>query len=207
MQIATGLIIAARVWSNGENLPESYKYEIRIGVHQGADLMVQDVNGKDNLCGAAINDTQRIMSQADGQQIIVSKSVFDVLKATDDYIGHFRGFTARNKHGEDIPVFQYINPKCIGLSTKEPQSYLDNQPLNSHCRKCKTTTKQRVLHSRRDYYTDKRNKNDKEDDIGVECVENSHMLECENCQRINFRFAPWNDWTPEDNPVYTYPPT
>lgn len=50
--------------------------EIRLGVHYGPVEFICDINGKENICGDAINYAQRVMDAANGNQVLISESVF-----------------------------------------------------------------------------------------------------------------------------------
>ena len=92
----------------GNGMVANNKFMVRIGVNQGSDLLLRDINNKDNLAGKTINTTARIMSVADGMQIIVGKPVFDHLSDHEPYVAKFRELKAVVKHNEVIKVFQYI---------------------------------------------------------------------------------------------------
>lgn len=51
-----------------------------MGINTNADNLVTDINGARNLAGAGINIAQRVMDSADGNQILVSHSVYDTLR-------------------------------------------------------------------------------------------------------------------------------
>ena len=46
----------------------SRQFDVRIGVNQNTDILVQDVNDRPNIAGAGINMASRIMDKADGNQ-------------------------------------------------------------------------------------------------------------------------------------------
>src|SRR2546423_5698236 len=41
------------------------RFQIRIGINQNTDILVQDINNRTNIAGAGINDASRVMGQAD----------------------------------------------------------------------------------------------------------------------------------------------
>jgi hypothetical protein len=92
----------------GNGMVANNIFTVRIGVNQGTDLLLKDINNNDNLAGKTINTTARIMSVADGMQILVSKSVYEHLSDHGPYVSKFRELDAVVKHNEVIKVFQYI---------------------------------------------------------------------------------------------------
>ncbi|MDD5069012.1 MAG: hypothetical protein PHN89_05470 [Candidatus Pacebacteria bacterium] len=50
---------------------------IRVGLHNGPGCIYSDINGKENIAGNAINNTQRIMDTGDENHLLVSKSFHD----------------------------------------------------------------------------------------------------------------------------------
>lgn len=80
---------------------------LRIGVNLGPVKVVRDINGHANVIGDGINTAQRVMSFADPDQILVSRSFFDVVSClTRDAADCFRylGYQ-RDKHGREHEVY------------------------------------------------------------------------------------------------------
>jgi class 3 adenylate cyclase len=100
----------------------SRKFDVRIGVNANLDNLVEDINGRRNIAGAGINLAARIMSVADGNQILVGQSVYDVLRYREKYMKLFRGYTATVKHNVNIPVYQ-LTSALPGLNTKPPMVF------------------------------------------------------------------------------------
>ncbi len=68
---------------------------VRIGLHMGPVRVISDINDRVNVVGDGINVAQRIMDFAQGNQLLVSRSYYDVIsRITDD--------TAQ--------LFQYLGP-------------------------------------------------------------------------------------------------
>jgi len=64
---------------------------VRIGLHMGPVRVIADINDRVNVVGDGINVAQRIMDFAQGNQILVSRSYFDVIsRITDDTAGLFQ---------------------------------------------------------------------------------------------------------------------
>jgi class 3 adenylate cyclase len=102
----------------------SRKFEIRIGINQNTDIVVQDVNDRANVAGAGINMASRVMDKADGNQILVSQTVHDELQPSERYISAFRSFDATGKHAKRFRVFQYIGSGHDGLNTNVPTEFV-----------------------------------------------------------------------------------
>lgn len=63
------------------------------------------------------------MSLADGQQVLIGQSVFDVLNQHDKYRNKFRRYLVTVKHDVQIQVFQYVG-KLPYLDTATPKAIL-----------------------------------------------------------------------------------
>jgi serine/threonine protein kinase len=80
---------------------------MRIGLHMGPVRVVSDINERVNVVGDGINVAQRIMDFAQGNQVLVSRSYYDVIsRITDDtadmfqYLGQYE-----DKHGRLHEVY------------------------------------------------------------------------------------------------------
>lgn len=65
---------------------ETDRVRLRIGLHQGGVQYITDVNGRTNVCGATINQAQRVMDAANPDQCLISEAVKD--KFLDDSDGY-----------------------------------------------------------------------------------------------------------------------
>ncbi len=85
-------------------------YEVRIGVNLGPVRVVKDINGNLNVLGDGINDAQRVMSFAASNQVLVSRSFFEVVsKLSNEYAGMLQYFgTHKDKHVREHTVFQVV---------------------------------------------------------------------------------------------------
>ncbi|MDQ1524299.1 MAG: hypothetical protein QOE47_2223, partial [Pyrinomonadaceae bacterium] len=124
MQLALHLLkqLHERAASPETATPE---FALRIGINSNNDMEVIDINGQRNMAGAGINMTQRIMGLADGNQIIVSDTIYSLLKNHTDYPpASFREFTSIVKHDEEITVYQYIDERhaAEGLNIEPPNA-------------------------------------------------------------------------------------
>ena len=56
-------------------------FQVRLGLNLGPVKITDGVGGERNCIGAGINDAQRVMDFADGDQLLVSKSYFDMVNS------------------------------------------------------------------------------------------------------------------------------
>jgi hypothetical protein len=105
--------------------PELPEIDLRIGIDANNDIEVIDINGARNMAGAGINTAQRVMGLADRNQIIVSETVYNLLKHHSDYPPtSFKEFQTTVKHDEPITVYQYVENRyeAEGLNIEPPSS-------------------------------------------------------------------------------------
>ncbi len=90
---------------------------VRMGINLGPVRLVQDINGHLNALGDGINVGQRVMSFAADNQILVSRSFYEVVSRLSD--GYERMFsfvgTRKDKHAREHPVYQ-LAPAGEGAS-------------------------------------------------------------------------------------------
>lgn len=103
---------------------DSRRFQVRIGINQNTDIMVKDINERDNLAGAGINMASRIMDKADGSQILVSQTVHDELQPSEKYMSNFKQFEVRGKDGLTFRVYQYVAKDCVGLNCETPSGFV-----------------------------------------------------------------------------------
>ncbi len=128
MQVALA-ILANLEASNQGTQEEMLKFEVRIGINENADNLITDINGRRNVAGSGINVAQRVMDSADGNQIVVSTRVHENLRERRQYRGWFRGYPAETKHGESVPVHQFVKKGETGLNLDEPQALREPEPV------------------------------------------------------------------------------
>jgi serine/threonine protein kinase len=111
---------------------------VRIGLHMGPVRVISDINERVNVVGDGINVAQRIMDFAQANQVLVSRSYFDVIsRITDDtadlfqYLGQYE-----DKHGrlhEVYSVAQAVRGAAghTGTTRREGPStgYTQTQPM------------------------------------------------------------------------------
>jgi hypothetical protein len=117
--------ILRRIYVNNSRIQDnSRQFEIRIGINQGDDNIVTDVNGRKNVTGAAINNTRRIMDLADARQILVSNIVYENLHPRKAYNNSFsQEFTYQVKHGLVLKMYQLIEPEANWLDIQMPSIF------------------------------------------------------------------------------------
>ncbi len=120
-------ILGLLVKHNSEIEDESRRFDLRFGINQNTDILVTDINDRNNVAGAGINLAARIMSKADAGQILVSDSVFQELQPSEAYMGKFKEFTASAK-GVSFRVHQYVAESYQGLNTVVPSAFISVQP-------------------------------------------------------------------------------
>ena len=81
---------------------------VRMGINLGPVKLVQDINGHLNALGDGINVGQRVMSFAADNQILVSRSFYEVVSSLSDSYGVMFRFvgTRKDKHAREHMVYQ-----------------------------------------------------------------------------------------------------
>jgi hypothetical protein len=120
-------ILSLIVAHNTETPEQMRQFQVRIGLNQNVDNIIEDINGNRNVAGAGINTAQRIMNLADGGQILVGESVFEILRYREKYMKFFRRFSGPVKHGVVLRAYQYVASDTAGLNTETPSAFV--QPV------------------------------------------------------------------------------
>lgn len=100
------------------------RFEVRIGINENIDNVVDDINGRRNVAGAGISMSQRIMDQADGGNVLVGATVYETLCQRERYMSSFRAFTAKGKHGITFTVYQFLSKEVQGLNVAVPSLFV-----------------------------------------------------------------------------------
>ncbi|MDO8585436.1 MAG: adenylate/guanylate cyclase domain-containing protein [Armatimonadota bacterium] len=115
---------------NSTESKEARRFRVRIGLNSNVDVLVTDVTGRLNIAGAGINMAQRIMGLADGGQLLLGRSVYDVLSQTEKYMHKFREYQTSVKHGAALQVYQYVDEDFpFALNTKEPSTIVQKPKI------------------------------------------------------------------------------
>lgn len=101
---------------------ERPEYEIRIGINLGAIKIIQDVNGDRAPVGDGINCAARVMDFAGANEILVSRSFYDVIGCqSQDYADLFSYLGIRaDKHVRKFELFQVVQPGCARPALAAP---------------------------------------------------------------------------------------
>lgn len=99
------------------------RFDVRIGINENVDNLVTDINGRRNVAGAGISMAQRIMDKADGGQVLVGQTVYEVLRHREQYLYSFRGYKARGKHDVELGVYQFLSKDAFGLNVAPPSAF------------------------------------------------------------------------------------
>jgi len=101
------------------------RFEVRIGINQSDDIIVKDINDRDNVAGAGVNNARRIMDLADGSQILVSNTVYENLHPHKEYLHAFSNeFVKKIKHGLVLRMYQFVQKGITGLNVDTPSSFV-----------------------------------------------------------------------------------
>lgn len=104
--------------------------ELRIAINESVDAVLTDINGNRNLAGVGINSAQRLMSIADGNQIIVGRTAYETLRSRDKYADGFRQVKAEIKHGRIITAYQFIGLEAPFLNIAMPSAVEQLHPID-----------------------------------------------------------------------------
>lgn len=100
------------------------RFEMRIGINESSsEIILFDINNRKNCAGLGINTAQRIMSNADGNQIFLGEYSFNTLNSTTKYAGMFNRYNTSDKHKNKFPVYQYIDKSKEYLNINIPKRF------------------------------------------------------------------------------------
>ena len=114
--------ILRRIHVNNSRVTANWKkFEARVGINQCDDNIVTDINDRNNVTGAGINNARRIMDLADASQILVSNIVFENLHPRKAYNRAFsQEFQHEVKHGLVLKTYQLVEPDANWLNVDTP---------------------------------------------------------------------------------------
>ena len=116
---ALEVAIALRAMARADT--EALEYQLYLGINLGPVKIVRDLNQQRNLIGDGINVAQRVMSFAKPNQVLVSRSFYDIaayLTRRDRSIFHYRGIQA-DKHGRGHEIYEVL-PEGEASDTSAP---------------------------------------------------------------------------------------
>lgn len=105
---------------------DEHKFKVRIGINQSDDNIIKDINSRTNVTGRGINNARRIMDFADGNQILVSRVVYDSLCQRKVYVNAFKKYVSKDKHGFVLDIYQFIKDDVEGLDLQTPERLASN---------------------------------------------------------------------------------
>jgi class 3 adenylate cyclase len=83
---------------------------VRIGINLGPAKLIKDINGQLNVIGDSINVAQRVMNFSEPNQILVSRSFFEVISCLSqeyEQLFHYRGIR-KDKHVREHAVYEVM---------------------------------------------------------------------------------------------------
>jgi class 3 adenylate cyclase len=115
---------------------EAHAPLVRIGINLGPVRIVRDINGQLNIIGDGINVAQRVMSFAQPNQVLVSRSFYEVISRLSqeyDQLFRYQGLH-KDKHvrehavyevvimrgGDPLAVSAEVSEVCEGVELEEP---------------------------------------------------------------------------------------
>jgi hypothetical protein len=86
-------------------------YSVRLGINLGPVKILEDINGQRNTIGDGINAAQRIMSFAEPNQLLVSRTYYDVVSClSEENLGLFAYIGVHNdKHVRQYDVYEVLS--------------------------------------------------------------------------------------------------
>src|SRR4051794_38653566 len=97
---------------------------VRLGVNLGPVRLVKDLNGQMNIIGDGINVAQRIMSFSEPGQLLVSRSIYEVVSCLSrDYMNLFRHEGSRtDKHVREHEVYSVVGGGQVSRRLAQTES-------------------------------------------------------------------------------------
>lgn len=104
--VAVGLRDAFR----GMDEDTDISYQVRLGINLGPVKIMEDINGSKNIVGDGINVAQRIMDFAGPNQLLVSRSYYDVVSCLDNAYQKIFKYLGRrsDKHVRKHAVYEVV---------------------------------------------------------------------------------------------------
>jgi class 3 adenylate cyclase len=105
------------------------KYSVRLGINLGPVKIIEDINGQRNTIGDGINVAQRIMDFAKPNQLLVSRSYYEVVSCLSD--SHSKMFSylglRKDKHVRQHEVYEVASHG----SASSPEEELNRDALEA----------------------------------------------------------------------------
>lgn len=106
------------------NQQSETRFYVRIGINLGPVRVVTDINGQPNVIGDGINVAQRVMSFADPNQILVSRSYYEITsRLTKEITGMFAySGVKHDKHVREHEVYAIrATSEEVPITTELPE--------------------------------------------------------------------------------------
>jgi class 3 adenylate cyclase/uncharacterized protein YecT (DUF1311 family) len=127
LQLALDVLKRIHEWA--KQVSENRRCVVRFGINEGVDTLITDINGRRNVADAGINQAQRLMTIADGNQIVLGRAAFDSVSVHDDYADAFRELRAEVKHGQILTAYQFVRDGYPFLNTDVPVTVQRTDPI------------------------------------------------------------------------------
>lgn len=94
--------------------------QVRIGINLGPVRVVNDINGHPNIIGDGINVAQRVMSFAEPNQILVSRSYYEVTSRLSDEFAHMFAYSGvkQDKHVREHEIYAVMPGRDAASSAR-----------------------------------------------------------------------------------------
>ncbi|HYD34074.1 MAG TPA: adenylate/guanylate cyclase domain-containing protein, partial [Methylophilaceae bacterium] len=105
------------------NKDSKQKLLVRIGINLGPVRVVSDINGRPNILGDGINVAERVMSFAEPNQILVSRSYYEITsRLTEEITSMFSYFGLRqDKHVREHEVYSIRSAEEMPFIPEAPE--------------------------------------------------------------------------------------
>jgi class 3 adenylate cyclase len=96
--------------------------QLRLGINLGPVRVVKDINGHENVIGDGINVAQRVMGFAEPNQILVSRSYYEVVSRLAPDYGNLFQYAGlhRDKHVREHEVYEVQMAPSVSRTPIEP---------------------------------------------------------------------------------------
>lgn len=118
-----GLFVANAVRDATRHATGTPALALRMGINLGPVKLIKDINGQPNVIGDAINAAQRIMSFADPQQILVSRSFYELVSCLKPEYGllfHYLGIR-QDKHVREHELYAIDFPGTAAVAPDQAE--------------------------------------------------------------------------------------
>ena len=106
---------------------------VRFGINLGPVRVVKDINGRPNIIGDGINVAQRIMSFAQPNQILVSRSYYEITSRLTQEISKMFDYSGvkQDKHVREHEVYSVRLSERRAKVENQAEAITDNSPLKN----------------------------------------------------------------------------